>query len=300
MWVHAFLMLGVAPLAWGLMLGVQSGFSLQPLPVVFAVAKLFEWLVLASIALVVGWLTLLFKKPEVSWTLLFIFIGTTFYLFEIEQPQRSGRAAAVQSASPAIRSPQASTDERSDGFVRVQLPRGVEVQLPAGWRVLNRDQTELISLSADSALELMGNVPDSDKESNLISALSTPASTYAAVRIDSWRPPSIPPQKLTRATSKDITNLQAEQLPLIQRMMTLQGNQLIGAIAISRESYSGFPALVTKYRRTGPQGPVSVCTIQIMTSRQEIIATLSYRESERAIWMPVIEKIRRSIIVGND
>lgn len=299
MWIHALLMLGVAPLAWGLMLGVKSGFSFHNPSLILAIAKLFEWFALAFFSLVVSWFTLLFKKPEASWTLLFVTLGLTFYsVSNMEKKQGLDRAAVVQSAPSATHGPQAPADKPTAGFVRVQLPRKVEVQLPAGWRVLNREQTELVSLSADSAVELMGNVSDSEGELNLVSAVSTPANTYAAVRIDSFLPPSMPPQKLVRATSKEIADREAEQLPLLEQMMALQGNQLIGAIAVSRENYSGFPALVTRYRRTGPQGVVSVCAIQIMTDRQEIIVTFSYRESERAIWMPIIEKVRRSIIVG--
>ena len=55
--------------------------------------------------------------------------------------------------------------------------------------------------------------------------------------------------------------------------------------------------ITTEYRRSGPKGPVIVSVIEIFTPSQELRINLSYRESEQAIWKPVIGKIRQSITV---
>jgi hypothetical protein len=193
----------------------------------------------------------------------------------------------------------ASFGTLAGGFVKVTLPRGVSMQLPAGWRALSSERKDLIRLSVDSAMEISGYGDDPGKELNLIAANSSPASTYAAVRVDSLLPPSISPHDLSLATPQDFADLQKTVQPEMERLLPLQGNHLIGPISIGRENYSGYPALVTTYRRTGPKGPVVVKIIQIMTPQQEIKVNLSYRESEQAIWMPIIEKIRRSIVIAN-
>ena len=76
-----------------------------------------------------------------------------------------------------------------------------------------------------------------------------------------------------------------------------QGNQLIDFHGMRIDRASGHPALVTEYRRTGSKGPVIVQINQIFTGAQEIGINLSYRETEAALWKPVVGKIRQSIVV---
>jgi hypothetical protein len=185
----------------------------------------------------------------------------------------------------------------TENYVHLKLPRGVSIQVPAGWRALSTEHQDLIKLSVESAMELTGNDGTLDEELNLIAANASATSTYAAVRVDSIIPRSIAPKDLSRATPAFLSDLEGEMQSEIRKLLPLQGNELIGSLSLTRELYSGYPATVTKYRRTGPKGPVSVQIIQVMTDHQEIRINLSYRDSERAIWMPVIEKMRRSIVI---
>jgi hypothetical protein len=187
--------------------------------------------------------------------------------------------------------------DSNSNFAPVKLPRGIELQIPKGWWLLGVDHNRVIQTSAEAAMDLSGiGLPDG-QETNLIAANSMPRSTYAAVRVDSTIPPSVAPSEFASITAADIGEMQTEMRQNLQKLLPLQGNQLIEFFGSRIEKISGHPAIVTEYRRTGPKGPVFVQINQIFTSSQEIRINLSYRESEVALWKPVVGKIRQSIVI---
>jgi len=182
-------------------------------------------------------------------------------------------------------------------FSPVKLPRGIELQIPKGWWLLSADHNRVIQTSVEAAMDLSGiGLPDG-QETNLIAANSMPRSTYAAVRVDSTIPSSVAPSEFASFTAADVRELQIEIRQTLQKLLPLQGIQLIEFLGSRIEKISGHPAIVTEYRRTGPKGPVLVQINQIFTSSQEIRIILSYRESEVALWKPVVGKIRQSIVI---
>ncbi len=187
--------------------------------------------------------------------------------------------------------------DSNSNFASVKLPRGIELQIPKGWWLLGADYDRAIQTSVEAAIDLSGiGLPDG-QETNLIAANSMPRSTYAAVRVDSTIPSSVTPSELASITATDIRELQTAVCQNLEKLLPLQGNQLIECLGSRIEKISGYPAIVTEYRRTGPKGPVFVQINQIFTSSQEIRINLSYRESELALWKPVVGKIRQSIVI---
>jgi len=182
-------------------------------------------------------------------------------------------------------------------FVAVKLPRGIELHLPRGWYLIGPDLNRLIEMSSEAALDLSGIGMAEGQRTNLIAANSMPTSTYAAVRVDSTIPPSASPSELATATTAEIAELERETRANLLKNLPMQGNQLIDFYGVRIDKISDRLSVVTEYRRSGPKGPVIVQLNQIFTDKQEIAINLSYRESETAIWKPVIARIRQSIVV---
>ncbi len=197
----------------------------------------------------------------------------------------------------ALLSVQTATAQSFSHFASVKLPRGVELQIPKGWWLLGADLNRAIQTTAEAGMDLSGLPLPEGNETNLISANSMPRSTYAAVRVDSTIPPSVAPSDFATFTEADVRELQTEIRHSLQKLLPLQGNQLIEFFGSRIEKVSDHPAIVTEYRRTGPNGPVFVQINQIITSSQEIRIILSYREAEVALWKPVVGKIRKSIVI---
>ena len=186
----------------------------------------------------------------------------------------------------------------ASNFVAVKLPRGVELQLPKGWWLLTAAHNQLIDMSAEAAMNLSGIGAAEGADVNLIAANSMPRTTYAAVRVDSITPVSASPSEISNLTSAAMQAFQTEIHSNLQKLMPQQGNQLITFFGVRRVTISGYPTLITEYRRSGPKGPVIVSIVQIFTPSQDLRINLSYRESEQAIWKPVIGKIYQSIVIG--
>ena len=146
-------------------------------------------------------------------------------------------------------------------------------------------------------MDLSGiGLPDG-QVTNLIVANSMPISTFAGVAVLSTIPPSVAPSELSSITSAEVQQFQNGMRQNLHKLLLLQGYQLIESFGSRIETISGYPTIVSEYRRTGPKGPVFVQINQVFTPSQEIGITLSYRESEVALWKPVVGKIRQSIVV---
>jgi hypothetical protein len=81
-------------------------------------------------------------------------------------------------------------------------------------------------------------------------------------------------------------------------MLPLGGLKFLETTGIEVKEIGDWPAIVFSYRRSGPKGPVFVELIQIVRRQDFLRINLSYREDERALWMPVIIRIRNSIRAG--
>jgi hypothetical protein len=188
--------------------------------------------------------------------------------------------------------------EIRSNFVEVRLPRGVALTLPAHWRIIGPNEEQMIQTSSEAALDVSGITLPSGNESVLIAANSMPLSTYAAVRVVSTTPSPIAPSLFSVVTPSLLREMGISMRDMTARILSTQGQALIEFLVPRIDRISGFPAVVTTYRRTGPQGPVFVQVNVIYTTSQQLTVNLSYRESEAGLWKPVIEKVRRSIVVN--
>ncbi|ODU46540.1 MAG: hypothetical protein ABS92_09085 [Thiobacillus sp. SCN 63-374] len=186
----------------------------------------------------------------------------------------------------------------ASNFVTAKLPRGVEMALPKGWVLLGSEHEQLIRTTTEAAFDLSGVTPPEGADATLLSANSLPRSTYASVRVVSTTPAPEAPAVIARLTQAELLEVEAETRAVMQRLAATQGNRLLSFKGVTRSSVSGHPTLTTDYRRSGPNGPVVVSVIQIFTPAQVIRINLAYRESEQALWKPVIGKIRNSIVVN--
>lgn len=180
-------------------------------------------------------------------------------------------------------------------FSLVKLPKGVEVQIPKGWWLVGKDYNRIIQTSVEAAMDLSGIGFDDREEVNLIAANSMPRTTYAALRIDSTIPPSATPREIQNITKTELKELSLGMKQEFEKLLPYQGNQLLDFYGVHIEKISGHPTLVTRYRRSGPNGPVIVEINQIFLADHELRVNLSYREKEKALWLAVIKKIRTTI-----
>lgn len=207
----------------------------------------------------------------------------------------TGDAGQIQQSAAQI-SPELPSP--SSNFKRVNLPRGVSLDVPKGWWALDDEFTQMLHTSTEAVMDLTRMPLQEGAETDLIRANSMPKSTFAAVAVTSIVPPSGQPDELRALESAELSELAGYIKVGLRDVLVKQGWQLLGEVTVQVGSMSGYPALISEYRRTGPKGSVFVQIIQIMTGKQEVKITLSFREKEATIWRSIIEKIRRSIVVN--
>ena len=185
---------------------------------------------------------------------------------------------------------------RGSNFAKLKLPLGVSVEVPKNWRLLDGDINTTIETAAEAAMNLAGIELPRGKKVNLFRANSMPATTYAALAINATDS-EINPDELKNASESEIRELSLMMSEMMQKSLSAQNLKVIEFYGVRREYVGKHPALVTEYKRTGPQGPVIVQMTRLFLGEKEISLNLSYRESEAQLWKPVIGYIRKSLTV---
>lgn len=185
----------------------------------------------------------------------------------------------------------------ASNFVVLTLPRGVEIQVPKNWWVLSQQFDEAAKTAMEASFDNAGIDLPEGTSVTLLAANSMPRTTYASVRVDSSTPVLGPPSEIAKVTASELKEYENDMQLNLQQLLSQQGNKILNFYGTRPANISGHPTLITKYKRTGPKGPVQVAIIQIFTHSQDLNIALSYRESETALWKPVIAKIQKSITV---
>jgi hypothetical protein len=157
------------------------------------------------------------------------------------------------------------TPNNSPHFKLVKLPRGVAIEVPKNWWLLGKDYLQLINISVDAIKDLSEFDIKDNNEVNLIAANSMPRSTYASVRVDSIKPPSISVGELENLSVSELKNEGIVLKEMLRLMLPKQKFELIDFYGLHIETIDSQLALVMRYKRTGLKGPVYVERIMIPT-----------------------------------
>lgn len=219
-------------------------------------------------------------------SLLSIYVGGKSENYPTDDIQNFLSSVRVHSASK----------ESSPSFLRFDLPHGASIDLPSNWWLLSRDMNATIEAAGNAARNLIGIDLEDRKKTNLIRANSMPRSTYASVAVNATES-DIMPEELQSASASDLKELEEGILEVTRRSLALQNSEILDVYGLERRSISGYPAIVYSYKRSGLNGPVVVIMTRLFLGTLELSFNLSYRESEKDLWGPVIDRIRNSISV---
>ncbi len=247
------------------------------------------------------------RRPSLVrlWRIMFTF-GMIGALQAAAQSQRPTPTPPRQSIPPPFAFPSGGITGSTDAFIRLSLPRNVAIAVPRAWRVLGPNELQLIDTAAGAMADLSGADIQTGADQVLIAANSMPTSTYAAVRVTSSMPPTASTAEIrelsrlvgySSATHPDLAELGTIMRTQMDSMLSAGGMRVTHFYGVRIDRLGGHTTLVTEYKRTGQKGDVFVQINQILTGSQDIQINLSYRESERLFWVPVLGRIRHSIAV---
>jgi hypothetical protein len=188
-----------------------------------------------------------------------------------------------------------SNASNDSSFVTLKLPTEIAIDVPRDWWVLNHEINRLIRTSRDAVLDLRGIATSEDEETVLIAANSWPPVTYAALRVTRVQPSLAAPEEIRDLSWSDVRGLGEAFETEMRQSLPFQGLAFLETTGMEVEEIGGWPATIFSYRRSGPEGPVSVQLIQVVRREDLLRINLSFRDNERTLWMPVITRIKESI-----
>jgi len=190
-----------------------------------------------------------------------------------------------------------STASAQSRFTRFELPLQVSVEVPQNWWLLSGDINTTIEAAGEAATKLAGFDLPAGKKVNLLRANSMPRSTYASIAVNATDS-DISPDEIRAASKSDLKELEQMMAEMMEKGLAVQNLQFLESLGLERRIVSGYVAIVFSYRRTGPNGPVTVSMTRLFVGSKEISFNLSFREAEGQLWKPVIEYMKQSIKVG--
>lgn len=215
----------------------------------------------------------------------------------------AGVASSAQTLAPYFDFPSGGITGSTDQFVAIKFPKGISVAVPRAWRVLDKDELQLIDTTTGAALDLSGIDADFGTETLLVAASSMPRTTYASMRL-SLEEPLLPPDEViqmknfigqTSQTNVELRKLADQFTTELGPVLGAINQKIIGNLELRVDRFGQRPALVIEYRRTGLKGPVAVQMNYVLGAGGDAKLTLSYRETESFLWKPVLGRIRYSL-----
>lgn len=182
-------------------------------------------------------------------------------------------------------------------FVTHELPEGVKIETPGHWKVLSKDMRKNIRAATEAMAE-QGNVP-LRKTTNVFHVNATPDPTGAIVRVTIGPPVESLAASVRGLSHNDLVELQRKFETQLRAVQNLGGPELLESFLPRIEPISGIPSVAWSYRRrsiTG-QGTWHVTQYKVPTPSMLLELTLSCRESDSAIWKPILNKVRQSVSI---
>lgn len=187
----------------------------------------------------------------------------------------------------------------SENFRRATYDRGISIDVPTDWYILDQRTTEYVGKQGGVAFDALNMERAEGHPTYLIKANSTQTKAAAIMSLTTSQPPSASASEVRKFTPRDFQEMDNEFRNMYEKMMRLQGGALITWHGVHLEYFGNHPAIVTEYERqnlTGP-GTFIVQTNQIFTPTREVRLTMSYNTSVGMVYMPVLTRVRKSLTI---
>lgn len=186
---------------------------------------------------------------------------------------------------------------RDSKFALLELPLGVQIEVPKNWRPLDGEISTTIETGGEAAVRLAGFDLPRGQKVNLFRANSNPPTTYASIAINA-SDSEITPAELLAASAAEIRELSPMMHQMMNQTLSQQDQRIIRWDGVRRQIVDGHPALIINYVRSSPQGPVVVEMTRLFIADKQISLNLAYRQSEAGLWAAIIEYMRASLHVS--
>ncbi|HEX2828753.1 MAG TPA: hypothetical protein VHP37_20535 [Burkholderiales bacterium] len=210
-------------------------------------------------------------------------------------PSLIGRAAALALLACAVFS--GITAAQEPAFRRVQLSHGISLEIPSHWTVLSSETRKNLSAVGQAIAENSGTELPAGRKEPLLAVNAVPSPTGATIRVSVTSPPDYTQADLAATKTAELKDLESEMLRTFRKMEAAGGPKIIQAQPFRIERFNNQLTLVMPYVRAGINGPSPWQVVQYKIPRPTYLLelTLSHRQSDAALWAPILERVKRSI-----
>ena len=187
-------------------------------------------------------------------------------------------------------------------FTKHSLDRGISIDIPNDWYVLDKRTVGAIVEQGAIALDVADMQNGLQQPENLIKANSSPTNPGAILSVNVDVPPSLLPSELFAMTGADLTAAEEELRGLLEKGLRAGGITMTKFYGAHLDQFGPYPAVVIEYERASllldHPGDFIVQINQIAMGDKTVKLTMSYRISDAFIWKPRMSRIRKSLILN--
>jgi hypothetical protein len=190
-----------------------------------------------------------------------------------------------------------STYSESSFFHKIKLIHGISIDVPTHWRILSQATRKNINTAGQSMIDNSSLERPSGRKETLLAMNALPRPAGAMIRISVTSPPDYTQDDLNNTTKSELKEIGIEMLNMFRKLES-SGLKIIEMQPTRIEKFGDYSVLVMSYVRAGLNGPSpwQVTQYKIPVSDKLIELTLSYRKSDSIVWIPILERVKRSLI----
>lgn len=181
----------------------------------------------------------------------------------------------------------------ASNFVRVQLGRGASIEIPKNWMVLSGSQRTTI----DSFVEAKGYRLTESTLGFAANLYDDNGKTRALVNVRFYPENPITQSEARQATAEDLRSIDMEMQKVAEVPLKAMGIRMLNWYGSKMQVINGLYVLVHEHQHSGAgdAGVTRVRGVRVWRSPRSFTMTLSYRERDAVIMLPIIDYMTDSI-----
>lgn len=181
----------------------------------------------------------------------------------------------------------------ASNFVRVPIGKGASIEVPRNWVVLSGNQRTTI----DTFVEAKGYRQTESTLSFAANLYDDQGKTMALINVRFYPDNPITQSEARQVTTSDIEEIDAGIRKITEPPLTAMGVTVLRWYESKMQLINGLYALIHEHQHSGAgdAGVTRVRGVRIWSSPRSFTVTLSYRERDAAMLLPIINYMTNSL-----
>lgn len=189
-----------------------------------------------------------------------------------------------------------TTAYATDNFVKINLPKGVSVELPKNWVVISKDQRITLDTMVESGLDLAG-IDQENSDLPFAANYYKNGKTIGIINNRYYSDLDLTQYDAQQATNQDIKELDTALKENMVKSMGAFGTSILSWEGTKKTTINGITAFVTEYHRKALKGTGAfrVRLVRVFAGKRSFTLTVSYSEEESFFLKTITDRVISSL-----